>query len=38
MSPELILIKNGIGIGEFDAELNDIFSLGITFLRKSLLL
>ena len=38
MSPELILIGNGIGTGEFNPELNDIFSLGITFLRKSLLL
>ena len=38
MSPELILIRNGIGIGEFNPELNDIFSLGITFLRKSLLI
>ena len=33
MSPELILINNGIGIGEFDPEKNDIFSLGIKLLR-----
>ena len=42
MSPELILINNGIndnkGIGKFDPVKNDIFSLGLTFLRKTLLL
>ena len=36
MSPELIEITNGKGIGVFDPELCDIFSLGITFLRISL--
>ena len=38
MSPELILIKNGNDIGYFDPVKNDIFSLGLTFLRKTLLL
>ena len=38
MSPELILINNGNDIGEFDPVKNDIFSLGLTFLRKTLLL
>ena len=38
MSPELIKLNNGIEIGIFDAEKCDIFSLGLTFLRKSLLL
>ena len=33
MSPELLLISNGLGTGEFKPELSDIFSLGITFLR-----
>ena len=33
MSPELLLISTGLGIGEFDPELSDIFSLGISFLR-----
>ena len=33
MSPELIQISNGIGIGEFNPELSDIFSLGMSFLR-----
>ncbi len=34
MSPELKLLKDdGSGIGEFNPELADIFSLGITFLR-----
>ena len=35
MSPELKLIREGntSGIGEFNPELADIFSLGITFLR-----
>ena len=33
MSPELIEISNGIGRGEFNAELSDIFSLGMSFLR-----
>ena len=36
MSPELVKILNGIGIGEFNPELSDIFSLGISFLRISL--
>ena len=38
MSPELIKLNNGIEIGIFDAEKCDIFSLGLTFLRVSLLL
>ena len=38
MSPELILLNNGIDIGYFNTEKNDIFSLGLTFLRKTLLL
>ena len=33
MSPELLKIKIGLGTGEFNPELCDIFSLGITFLR-----
>ena len=33
MSPELVKLSNGIGIGIFDAEKCDIFSLGLTFLR-----
>ena len=36
MSPELVNITNGIGIGEFNPELSDIFSLGMSFLRISL--
>ena len=36
MSPELINITNGIGTGEFNPELSDIYSLGISFLRISL--
>ena len=36
MSPELLLISNGSNIGEFNPELSDIFSLGITFLRITL--
>ena len=37
MSPELVNILNtGTGIGNFNPELADIFSLGITFLRISL--
>ena len=38
MSPELIVINNGNDIGEFNPIKNDIFSLGLTFLRKTLLL
>ena len=33
MSPELLLLQNGLGRGEFNPELSDIFSLGISFLR-----
>ena len=33
MSPELIMIQNGIGTGEFNPELSDIYSLGMSFLR-----
>ena len=36
MSPELIEITNGIGIGEFNPEMSDIFSLGMSFLRITL--
>ena len=38
MSPELILLNNGNDIGYFNPEKNDIFSLGLTFIRKRLLL
>ena len=33
MAPELIEIKDGFGKGEFNPELADIFSLGVTFLQ-----
>ena len=33
MSPEMLLIQNGLGTGEFSPELSDIFSLGLSFLR-----
>ena len=33
MAPELITITNGIGTGEFNPELSDIYSLGLSFLR-----
>ena len=33
MAPEMIKLTNGIQIGEFNPELSDIFSLGISFLR-----
>ena len=33
MSPEMLLIQNGLGTGEFNPELSDIFSLGLSFLR-----
>ena len=36
MSPELIALKNGLGIGEFNPILCDIFSLGMSFLRITL--
>ena len=36
MSPELLKISNGIEIGEFNPELSDVFSLGISFLRITL--
>ena len=38
MSPELMLIMNGSGTGNFDPVLCDIFSLGITWLRFALML
>ena len=38
MSPELLKLSNGIGIGEFNPELSDIYSLGLSFLRICLLL
>ena len=38
MSPELMLIFNGSGTGNFNPVLCDIFSLGITMLRFALLL
>ena len=36
MSPELLQINNGLGTGEFNPELSDIFSLGISFIRITL--
>ena len=36
MSPELLKLSNGLGKGEFNPELSDVFSLGISFLRISL--
>ena len=33
MAPELVLIINGIGSGEFNPEKCDIYSLGLSFLR-----
>ena len=36
MSPELLKIKIGLETGEFNSELCDIFSLGISFLRITL--
>ena len=33
MSPELLEISNGLKSGEFNPELSDIFSLGMSFLR-----
>ena len=38
MSPELKSIWNGEGTGNFNPELADIFSLGMTFLRFTLYL
>ena len=38
MAPELIMIMNGIGIGEFDPQKCDIYSLGLSFLRIILLI
>ena len=38
MSPELIQIYNRSGIGQFNPEKSDIFSLGLSFLRLVLLL
>ena len=38
MSPELLLIYNKLGFGEFNPEKSDIFSLGLSFLRLILLL
>ena len=38
MSPELQIIFSKSGFGEFNPEKNDIFSLGLTFLRLILLL
>ena len=36
MSPELLKIKIGLETGEFNSELCDIFSLGISILRITL--
>ena len=36
MSPELIEIRDGFGKGEFNPELADMFSLGMSLLRISL--
>ena len=33
MSPEMLKIYLGLGIGDFEPEKNDIFSLGLTYLR-----
>jgi len=33
MSPELLEIFNKSGIGEFNPEKSDIFSMGLSFLR-----
>ena len=33
MSPELLKIYSGSGLGEFNPEKNDIFSLGLSFIR-----
>jgi len=38
MSPELLKIYGKSGIGEFNPEKSDIFSLGLSFLRLILLL
>ena len=38
MSPELKLIFNKTGFGEFNPEKSDIFSLGLSFFRLVLLL
>ena len=38
MSPELLLIYQKYGSGEFNPEKSDIFSTGLTFLRLSVLL
>ena len=33
MSPEMLKIYLGLGFGDFEPDKNDIFSLGLTFLR-----
>jgi len=33
MSPEMLKIYLGLGYGDFEPEKNDIFSLGLTYLR-----
>ena len=38
MSPELLLIYNKTGFGEFNPEKSDIFSTGISILRLILFL
>ena len=38
MSPELLILYMGSNIGKYNPEKCDIFSLGLTFLRLTLLL
>ena len=38
MSPEMLKIYLGLGFGDFQPEKNDIFSLGLTFLRLILMI
>ena len=38
MSPEILDLFLGKGIGEFDPEKSDVFSLGLTFIRLILLI
>ena len=33
MSPEMLKIYLGLGFGDLEPEKNDIFSLGLTYLR-----
>ena len=38
MSPEMLKLYLGLGFGEFNPEKSDVFSLGLTFLRLTLIL